>query len=589
MAQGSFIEWLRTRRGVALVLLVVGVVSVGLYLPSLRYDFVGQDHQLLVNNRLLINSSPFESFTRGFWTGMATDEAIESNGCFYPESFYYRPITTLSLWLDLKIGGGKPWSFHLINCLLGAGAAMMATLIVWELLHSGVWAGLAGLIFATHPTHNEAMGAIYGRADLLVTLFLGFGAFALLRSLRKRNWRWWWVIPFCFAFALLSKESAFLFPVLIALTPFFAQTRVPKRFVGLLLLLLIILLIYLLTRMLVFNQILPLPTSWRVINFANIGNTFGYYLKMFFWPFRHRVNFPPNPNFLKPTPLLIWTILFLVSLPLAGFRPRFRILLWGYLWTILFLVPVTHITPLGLQAAERLLFLPSVGLVAIVIPLLSRMLVAHHQIRAVVGLLLILIGLTFAWDTSRRLSIWRNDEKFFSAMVKEAPSEPKGYTGLARVIQEVMPDSAIKLYNRAILLDQGYVNAHINIAILYSQKGDHRRAIHHLRIANEITPNSPRIQTELGFAFLVSGINELPLRDSALKAFNQVLLFDSTSLPALLGTALTLELKGKTEEAVAIFTRLKKQSPNWLDSIIKSPRFLVYSSITKKLRTKAGF
>ncbi len=548
-----------------LVLLVVGVVSVGLYLPSLRYDFVGLDRQLLVNNRLITVVSR------------------------QPTADYYRPVTTLSFWLDLKIGGGKPWLFHLINCLLGAGAAMMVTLIVWELLHSGVWAGLAGLIFATHPTHNEAIGAIYGRADLLVTLFLGFGAFALLRSLRKRNWRWWWVIPFCFAFALLSKESALLFPLLIALTPFFAQTRVPKRFVGLLLLLLIILLIYLLARTLIFNQALPLPASLRAINFASIGNTFGYYLKMFFWPFRHRVKFPPDPNFLKPAPLLIWTILFLVSLPLAGFRPRFRILLWGYLWTILFLLPVTNIIPLGLQAAERLLFLPSVGLVAIVIPLLSRMLVAHHQIRAVVGIFLLLIGLTFAWETSRRLSIWRNDGKFFSAMVKEAPGEPEGYFGLARVIQEVMPDSAIKLYNRAILLEQGYVNAHINIAILYSQKGDHRRAVHHLRLANEMNPDSPRIQTELGFAFLRRGINESPLRDSALKAFNRALLLDSTSLQALLGTALTLELNGKTEEAVAIFTRLKKESPDWLDSIIKSPGFLVYSPVTGKLTTKAGF
>lgn len=585
MEQGPFIEWLRTRKGVASVLLFIGLVSVGLYLPSLRYDFVLNDRQLIINNRLLANSSPAELFTRGFWAGTSTDlRPTREAGAV---AAYYRPITTLSFWLDLKIGGridphgsgrpdsgGKAWLFHLVNVLLGAGAAMVVTLIVWELLHSGVWAGLAGLVFATHPTHAESIGSIYGRGDLLLTLFAGFGAFALLRSLRKRDWRWWWAVPFCFAFALLSKESAFLFPILVAITPLLAQSRVPKRFGVLVLVLLAIALVYLWVRTLVFNQALPLPTRTYlepaerlgVVQFANITNTFGYYLRIFFWPFGHRVHFPSDPAFLKPTPLLIYTIVFFVSLPLAGFRPRFRIVLWGYVWTILFLLPVSNIIPLGLQAAERLLFFPSVGLVAIVIPLLSRMLVAHHQIRAMVGILLLLIAAVFAWDTSRRLPVWRNELSLFSAMVKEAPQEPGGYAGLARTIQEVMPDSAIKLYNRAILLDQGYIEAHINIATLYSQKGDYRRAVHHLRLADELRPDLPEIQAKLGFAFLAGAIQKLPLLDSVRAAFSRALLLDTTLLQALLGTALTLGLEGKTEEAGVIFARLKKEFPDWLDS-----------------------
>jgi len=551
----SFADRLRTRKGVALISLAVAVVAVVVYLPTLSYEFVWDDNSLIVNNTVLAHSGIKDIFSRDFWAGT---RAEQEPAAVLP---YYRPVTSLSFWLDQKIAGIKPWYFHLINVILGAGSAVLVVLVVWELLHSAVWAGIAGLLFATHPNHTEAIAYVSGRSDLLVTLFLGFAGFALLRSLRKRNWRWWLVIPLGYGLALLSKESAFLFPLLVVWTPFLIQGRMPRGFWLVLLTLFLIGAGYLGLRHQIFNQALPLPTDGARVNFFNIANTFGLYIRMFFLPFEHRVKIPLDPGFLKLTPLLIYAMLFALVTPLAAIRRRFRVALWGYFWAIIFLLPVCNVYPIGVQATERLLFLPSFGLVVLVISLGARLLVAQHAVRRVVGFGLVALAGLFVLNCLYRLPVWRNEKALFFAMIKEAPQAPVGYFGLARAFQGQIPDSAISLYKRAILIDQGFVPAHINIALLYSEKGDHRRAIHHLRLANELEPDSPRILTDLGFVFLYSG-----QLDSALAAFQRAQVLDSTLPQAILGAGLVFGLTGENAAAEHELSRLKQNFPNWEDS-----------------------
>ena len=198
MGGKSFQEKLRTRAGMAAVLATVALVSVALYLPTGRYGFVWDDDSLIVGNSLLVHSRPDDIFSRGFWAG--SPEPAGGSG-----SAYYRPLVTLSFWLDQGLSKNNPHWFHLVNLLLYALASAAVTLVLWELLHSGVWALLGGLLFAAHSSHVESVAFVSGRTDILLTLFTGIAAFALLRSFRKRN-RWWWlVVPPAFGLALLSK------------------------------------------------------------------------------------------------------------------------------------------------------------------------------------------------------------------------------------------------------------------------------------------------------------------------------------------------------------------------------------------------
>ena len=554
MSGQQIAEQLRTRAGITVILTVLAIFQIVFYLPTLKYQFVWDDRPLIVENQLLSRSGPGEIFTRPFWAG--TEEFERS-----PHAAYYRPITTLSFWLDLKLAGPRPAYFHFINIVLSALATVLVVLIVWELLYSGVWAGLTGLLFATHPAHVESIAFVSGRTDLLLAVFICFAGFALLRSFRKKDQRWFLLVPVLFLLALLSKETAILFPLLVALTPVLIQTRPLKGYWVLVVILFALTGGYLYLRSLIFNQAVPLPAGFSALNLTNVVNTFGYYIRMFFWPFDHHVKIPADPNFHRPQSCFLYALVFLFSVPLAALRPRFRIALWGYVWTIIFLIPVSNIIPIGPQAAERLLFPASIGLIAVVITLLARLLVAYNRTRQTVGVLLLLLAGIYGFDSFKRMPVWENEITLFSAMVREAPGAPSAYLNLALALRATNPDSAIKLGNRAVILDQGFVPAHINLAFLYGQKGDLRRALHHLRLAEELEPNSVKVQNNLGYAFLLAGEP-----DSARTRFERALNLDSTLGSALLGEALSIGVAGKTQDAGLMLRRLITAYPCWKDT-----------------------
>ena len=505
MGSTSLPDRLRTRPGMALVLGAVALFSVLLYLPARSYQFVWDDNSLITQNRLLARSGPLDLFRQGFWAG--SPEPAEGAG-----PLFYRPLVSLSFWLDLKLAGPDPRYFHTVNVVLNALAAAVLTLVIWELLHSGVWAAFGGLLFTAHSAHTESVAFVSGRTDILLALFIGLAAFALLRAQRKKNPWWWLVVPPAFALALLSKETALLFPVLVALAPLLTQTRYGPRYWLLVAATVLVAVLYLWLRARFVTAPMPAQLALPLLNkVIDVGNTFGLYVRMFFWPFDHRVKFPVDQAFFTLTPSFIAALLFLVSIPLVALRRRFWVSLWGYAWVIVFLLPVVNIIPFGPQAAERLLYLPSAGMVMILMTLLSRLLVTRARLRQFVGVLLAMAIVLLGADTMTRSRIWHDEPSLFAAMVKEAPTAPSAYANLAAAVTPAYPDSAIKLYNRAIALNQGYVQAHMNIAMLLSEQGDHRRAIHHLRIANELRPNSAQVLNYLGLAFLAAAEPESSL------------------------------------------------------------------------------
>jgi Tfp pilus assembly protein PilF len=489
---------------------------------------------------LLARSRPAELFARPFWAGSPTSPEGAGN-------LYYRPLANLSYWLDLKLAGPNPRHFHTVNIALNLLAAVVVTVLIWELLHSGIWALFGGLLFAAHSAHVESVAFVSGRADLLLSVFLGLAAAALLRGQRKRV-RWWWLaVPPLFALALLAKETALLFPALVALTPLLTRTRYDRRYWLLVAATMLVALAYFWLRDRVVTVppffALALPTASRLIE---VANTFGLYIRLFFWPFDHRVTYPADPTFLALTTNVIPALLFAVSIPLVALRRRFWAALWGYAWVVLFLVPAANVIPLGSQAAERLLYLPSVGLVLVVLILLSRLATHRVRLRQAFAVALSFAIVLSAADTMVRSRIWANEAALFSAMVKEAPGTPGAYSGLAAAVAPADPDSAIRLYDRAIALNQGYVAAHVSVAALYTARSDHRRAIHHLRIANELQPQSGQILNNMGLAFLAASQPE-----SALAAFDRALESPGGNALVHLNRASALGVLGRDSAAEA--------------------------------------
>jgi hypothetical protein len=124
----------------------------------------------------------------------------------------YRPLVSMSYAAQWWLHGDRPWAFHAVNWVLHA----IVTALVAELARrlAGVRvAYAAGLLFAAHPVHVEAVANIVGRAELMCAAGV-LGALVLaarppLTAPRAAG------IVACFIVALLSKEQGMLLPLLL--------------------------------------------------------------------------------------------------------------------------------------------------------------------------------------------------------------------------------------------------------------------------------------------------------------------------------------------------------------------------------------
>jgi hypothetical protein len=120
---------------------------------------------------------------------------------------FFRPMGYMSFALDALWAKFDAHWWHVTSPLLHAVNAALVALLALRLRFPALAAFVAGAIFAVHGTHLEAAVWVAGRFDVLATLFtlatlLLFERYTIAALLTA-------------AAALLSKEAAFVLPVLL--------------------------------------------------------------------------------------------------------------------------------------------------------------------------------------------------------------------------------------------------------------------------------------------------------------------------------------------------------------------------------------
>lgn len=482
------------------VLLVVALSSL-LYLPTLSYDFVWDDLTVIRDNADLDVRNPLVLLGRSFALKNLRD--VESR------NQYYRPLVTMSFWLDKRIWGLKPVGFHLSNLLLNMLNCLLFPLLLWHLFSSVPLALLGGLAFSLHPMHVESVSFTAGRTDILMAMFLFISLLVLLRLRRQPGWLLLLVVLASYLLALLSKETAIVFPVLVVvlLGWRFWHGRNGNRYSLLLGLMVLVTIGYLVLRAGVLKGYVP---PWGPVTVSErlmlIVNAFGRYALYAVVPFFHRIIYPGPGQFA----VFGWpTVTAVVAASVFGWlllRFRRGPVAIGIVWYLLFILPVLNWFPPGISyLAERLLYLPVAGLI-IALLALSR-LRRLPTIPTTVAVLVYLGGM--AIDGALRMPVWRNNRTLYETMVREEPESADARYNLGNALRAAGDlNGAIREFRRALALRPNDPETHHNLALALIDSGNVSGAIAHLQEAVRLVPNYAIAHRNLGDAYVRAGAFE---------------------------------------------------------------------------------
>lgn len=185
--------------------LLCGSVALVLYVNTLGADFCYDDSRAIKTNQDLLPETPWTNiFYDDFWGTLLTHSGSHKS---------YRPLCTLSFRLNHAVGGLDPWGYHLVNVAFHGAVTGLFTCLARLLLGGGLWSVLAGLLFASHPVHTEAVAGVVGRADEGSALFFLLSLLCYMRHCglrgRAEAWRlaaWLAGSLACAACSMLWKE-----------------------------------------------------------------------------------------------------------------------------------------------------------------------------------------------------------------------------------------------------------------------------------------------------------------------------------------------------------------------------------------------
>jgi hypothetical protein len=399
-------SWNGTRR----VLVAVTACAVVVHLGALWNRFAFDDLYLVVLNPLVHSpSGAWRAFAEPYWPGNLTGSL-------------YRPLTIATFALDWAVGPAA-W-FHAVN--LAWHAAATAALAALATRWAGWQAGLvAGLVFAVHPVHVEAVANVVGRNELMAGLFTLLGVYA---ALVRGSVGW---SAAAFALGILSKENAAVGPALVAwgwmagVAP-----RPPRRRVAAFLATWVAggalyagLRWAVLHPYVGFNAVAPVfleesAVTQRLTAVAALADV----ARLLLLPAHLAADYSPDQRTAVRAPLdprfllgLACAALWAALVVLARRRGR-RVESFGLGWIGIALLPVANLlVPIGILVAERTLYLPSAGLALAAGAWLRDL--PRRRLALLLGFVVVAGGAR----TAVRVPVWRDSRTATLSLLEDAP------------------------------------------------------------------------------------------------------------------------------------------------------------------------
>ncbi len=542
--------------------LLLALVSVLLYLNTLTYDFVWDDRFLILENPYIQDSRLLgEGLVSDFWANYQDPRRFRN---------YYRPVVTLSYFVDYHLWGEDPAGYHSTNILLHMANVLLVFGIGCMVLPSRESALVAAALFAAHPVHTESVTWISGRTDLLASVFILASFRQYLISGKENALSGLMTSSVFFALALLSKEVAIVLPAALLLHsslfgPF--DTKRLANFRKIVFTQVGIAVAYLFVRVYLLEMPL-LMESKRPLTLLlfNMPRILARYMLKLIAPFELNPHDPmawvsPEgwPQILSAAALVLTLVLGVGWLGRRNPNGYF-----GGAWLLLFLLPVLNAgTFTDVLVAERFLYLPSVGFCWIwgaAYELAVERKATARWLRTGAAVIIVVGGLR----TLQQNPVWQNNAVLFETMSQSSPHFPLPHLLAGEALQNAgHPEAALKRYQLALRLEPDNCRTLHAIALAQLELGFQQRSstildagFDFIRRAIALCPMED---------FLYHTLGEYYLRqqsvDEAVEAFRRAIEINPNKMNYYYNIGAVLRASGKREEARHYLEKFVKKAP----------------------------
>ncbi|MDO9027396.1 MAG: tetratricopeptide repeat protein [Candidatus Roizmanbacteria bacterium] len=349
------------------------------------------------------------------------DEVMFQKAGSIPNTVYFRPAISAVYSTIYNVFGPRPFFFHFFQLIFHIGTAILIYYLFRRFFKETISLILA-LIFLVHPANVEAVSFASAMQEVAFTLTGIIGLYLFVSS-ENLSIAKVFSATFLLLIALLMKETAIVFFVLVFCYLVLFKRKQNNVLVSYSIFAVILLMVYLLVRFSSGNTyvqgqgLFPIMRVSLATRLINIPSIILYYLSKFFYPInlaiaQHWVIKSPSfINFFLP---LILEILLFLSAVIYSIKKKDKTFVFFFLWFLVGLVPHLQIIPLNMTVAERWLYFPMIGLLGMIGIIASK--IKNGQI------ILIMVIILFSLRTFFRTLDWRNGLTLYSHDIKDTSS-----------------------------------------------------------------------------------------------------------------------------------------------------------------------
>ena len=467
----------------------IGLFALGLliYSPALSGPFFLDDYDLLES---------FSTVRAANWGTLMTTG---------------RPLLMLTFIANHKISGFEDsFGFHVVNVLLHCLNALllwrfMAALLVPGRLDDLIPASArpalvygVPLLFLTSPVMTESVAYVSSRSEILAATFYIAALWLFASPLRERRpWISAFLVVFLFVCSFMSKQDKITMPFAILLLDYLLLARLDWRrmkpslptyglfLVG------TIAGFFLVIKPFLFAVSAGFNLPWVEYLLTQFRMYF-LYLRLLIVPFGLNADWDIVASQTIGENLSWLALLALLTLVGAAIHLRRRepLISFGILFYLAILAPSTSFYPLLDFAAERRMYLPSIGFFLVFALMISW--IAGASPRAKLGALGALL-LIYSWGTYERSRLWGDDLALWHDTAEKSPQKYRPLTWLGKLYDErgSVQDAAYYWQKAEKLAepgseDHGFLLS--NLGVAHAKQKNYAKAAEYYQRSLEILP-----------------------------------------------------------------------------------------------------